>query len=360
MDPFLASPFFHWQGNTAQGQVPEGDKSSELAPQQNHPMGMSLNHQLNGLALLAASPSMHPLTSATQVQFWNGGGQLPSFADGSSHMHQAQIPQLPNNYFAIQPMVSFPDPFSGPSYTSSSPERTPPSAHLTHPTAPRQRRRRRHNLVPLTQEDLSKLDSAAQKRAIKAERKRMRERNRDLVCHECGSTSTPLWRRSAVDPERMLCNACGLHEKNNLKAQANESVETKDSSPLNVRDTNLRSSILPSSSSPLEMLPNQIQHTTNVTQTTQEQRKNVSEYQTVESTSNTMGLLHPNLLYPTTFTVQLPQQVEQPKGTPSLIERQRLMHQRRLMAQQHQQANPSGSGSIFDEYVWSGIMNAKN
>ncbi|ORY51033.1 hypothetical protein BCR33DRAFT_501524 [Rhizoclosmatium globosum] len=344
MDPFLASPFFQWQGNVVQAQGPDGDSSPQQlntqAPQQNHPMHISLNHPLNGLALLTASPSMNAVTSMSQVQFWNPPGVDPvpqAFGDNSTQpVHPAQIPQFPNNYFEMrQPMSSEQQELlSSASNISESPERTPPTpTHPTHPPSNRQRRRRRHNLVPLTQEDLSKMDTAARKRAIKAERKRMRERNRDLVCNECGSTSTPLWRRSAIDPDSMLCNACGLHEKNHLKAQASDKktlpLKVKESSPLVSPSKGDPNAMYPTSS-PFTLLPlsQQVEHhSSNPTSFTdgqqqliqQGERKYDQMYEpgprnNSNSSSNEVGLLHPGLLYPTDLPfnpLQMPQQMSQ-------------------------------------------------
>jgi hypothetical protein len=47
----------------------------------------------------------------------------------------------------------------------------------------------------------------------KAVRKKIRnEFQRNLVCHNCSTTSSPLWRRTR-DKVHALCNACGLYQK---------------------------------------------------------------------------------------------------------------------------------------------------
>ncbi|KAI8620405.1 hypothetical protein BC830DRAFT_1099459 [Chytriomyces sp. MP71] len=50
------------------------------------------------------------------------------------------------------------------------------------------------------------------KRIQKAAKKKLREHNRNLTCHNCGTTSSPLWRRTP-DKLHNLCNACGLYYK---------------------------------------------------------------------------------------------------------------------------------------------------
>jgi hypothetical protein len=45
-----------------------------------------------------------------------------------------------------------------------------------------------------------------------SQKKKIRESNRNLVCNNCHTTKTPLWRRS-LDKKHNLCNACGLYNK---------------------------------------------------------------------------------------------------------------------------------------------------
>ncbi|TPX69681.1 hypothetical protein CcCBS67573_g06804 [Chytriomyces confervae] len=56
------------------------------------------------------------------------------------------------------------------------------------------------------------VDPAQLKRLTKAEKKKLREHNRNLTCFNCAATTTPLWRRTE-DKQHNLCNACGLYFK---------------------------------------------------------------------------------------------------------------------------------------------------
>ncbi|KXS18209.1 hypothetical protein M427DRAFT_224135 [Gonapodya prolifera JEL478] len=50
--------------------------------------------------------------------------------------------------------------------------------------------------------------------SVKAARKKARnEQERGLTCNNCGTRSSPLWRRTPDDAKLPLCNACGLYLK---------------------------------------------------------------------------------------------------------------------------------------------------
>ncbi|KAJ3137210.1 hypothetical protein HK100_000787 [Physocladia obscura] len=67
---------------------------------------------------------------------------------------------------------------------------------------------RRRRTIVKKHKPLSEMNEVEQKRFLLAEAKRKREQRRGLVCHDCGCTSTPLWRKSADGTGHMLCNAC--------------------------------------------------------------------------------------------------------------------------------------------------------
>jgi len=54
-----------------------------------------------------------------------------------------------------------------------------------------------------------------------------------LICHSCGVTSTPEWRRGP-DGAKTLCNACGLHYSKMLKKQ----TQNGSTSPQSQKRTN--------------------------------------------------------------------------------------------------------------------------
>ncbi|KAJ3030674.1 UNVERIFIED_CONTAM: hypothetical protein HDU68_008201 [Siphonaria sp. JEL0065] len=80
------------------------------------------------------------------------------------------------------------------------------------PAQPRRRRISSGKALEQQQQMYLQMDPQQLKQLSKAERKKLREHNRNLTCFNCGATSTPLWRRTA-DRKNNLCNACGLYYK---------------------------------------------------------------------------------------------------------------------------------------------------
>ncbi|KAJ3030676.1 UNVERIFIED_CONTAM: hypothetical protein HDU68_008203 [Siphonaria sp. JEL0065] len=72
------------------------------------------------------------------------------------------------------------------------------------------RRRRKVLERPPPPEKVEAMTMEEYKRYKEAQKKKMRQKSRNLVCADCGTTSTPLWRKHG---DASLCNACGLYVK---------------------------------------------------------------------------------------------------------------------------------------------------
>ncbi|KAJ3025676.1 UNVERIFIED_CONTAM: Transcription factor GATA-5 [Siphonaria sp. JEL0065] len=95
---------------------------------------------------------------------------------------------------------------SGPSLSLPSIKMTSTSTNSSSPN----RRRRKVLERPPPPEKVETMTSEEYKRYKEAQKKKMRQKSRNLVCADCGTTSTPLWRKHG---DASLCNACGLYVK---------------------------------------------------------------------------------------------------------------------------------------------------
>jgi hypothetical protein len=137
----------------------------------------------------------------------------------------------PANYWSSQyapmPAVPFVPQFS--TRTAFPPTTLPKVATATdkpaiqpHPNAPRPvvNHYRPNNHVSTTERTIE-VKWTAQEEIIKKKRK---AEPHALVCHSCGVTTTPEWRRGPNGP-KTLCNACGLHYAKIIKRQKKDTPD---------------------------------------------------------------------------------------------------------------------------------------
>ncbi|KAJ3030677.1 UNVERIFIED_CONTAM: hypothetical protein HDU68_008204 [Siphonaria sp. JEL0065] len=120
------------------------------------------------------------------------------------------LPALP--YFDTTGMIldnAFATSVVGPAATAVA---TDPVIGSPTTTAAASRKRRRSSAtrklnVP-TIDELESMPDKERKKVEKALRKKERELNKNLVCFDCGDTTSSFWRKTA-DKKNDLCNACG-------------------------------------------------------------------------------------------------------------------------------------------------------
>jgi len=119
--------------------------------------------------------------------------------------------------------------------------------------------------------------------------------NQTLICHSCGVTSTPEWRRGP-DGAKTLCNACGLHYSKMLKKQTQNGA----TSPQSQKRTNSVHMLL--NDSVTKLLQASAQRATTQQSTSQSQN---------ESSSNSNSSNNSPINTPTTPSPMIPEVSEE-------------------------------------------------
>ncbi|KAI9330302.1 hypothetical protein BDR26DRAFT_871590 [Obelidium mucronatum] len=231
---------------------------------------------------------------------------------------------------------------------------------------------------------LSEIDPTILKRLSKAEKKKIREHNRNLVCFNCQATTSPIWRRSECK-QHMLCNACGLYWKHNqshrpLKEKSavpsrrrggagGGSSQVKREIPSPPTTTTLSQQTPAKSHSSIAYECIYGDDTVDCLSTLQnrysEQQQQQQQHQ-LNSNLNQQNQQHQQEYSSESipsFQQQQQQQQQQPYLSPLQqlqFERKQIQRAQRLMGQGSMNFSGTGGASTFEDYLWTGILGTGN
>ncbi|KAI9345648.1 hypothetical protein BDR26DRAFT_856389 [Obelidium mucronatum] len=118
------------------------------------------------------------------------------------------------------------------------------------------RKRRKPSLVRKANvpspEALESMSQQERRKVVKAIKKKERELSKQLVCFDCGATSSPFWRKTE-DKVHSLCNACGIYFKKHKKRRL-----LKEGCGLSTNDPNAITNSSPSASASSESCNSQV------------------------------------------------------------------------------------------------------